>query len=192
MKIQNYFEAHNEVHKMINCEDFDFCLDLIAKTVKNGCKVMTCGNGGSAYTASHFITDWNKMVNTYTGKKFKGISLCDNVGLLTAFANDMSYEEVFSGQIKSIGESGDLLIAISGSGNSINVINAVEYANSVDITTLAIVGYDGGGLKKVANYNLHVPSFDMQICEDIHLMFGHFVMKNLCGLEVNNNRINKY
>ena len=124
-------------------------LELLKSKYLAGNKIITCGNGGSAYTASHYITDWNKMVNIATGNKFHGISLCDNIGLITAFGNDLSYEEIFSGQLKSIMQPGDLLIAVSGSGNSPNVIKAIEYANSIGGETLAIVGYDGGKAKKM-------------------------------------------
>lgn len=106
-------------------------VDIVIKTFEAGKKIITCGNGGSAYTASHYITDWNKMVNLTIGRKFRGISLCDNMGLVTAFGNDLSYDDIFSGQLKAIMDDGDLLVAVSGSGNSPNVLKAVEYANSV-------------------------------------------------------------
>lgn len=179
--IKKYFSAHAELAENLNVVEFQAGIDLIDATFRAGKKIVTCGNGGSAYTASHYITDWNKMVNLATGKKFRGISLCDNIGLITAFGNDISFDEVFSGQLKAILDEGDLLIAISGSGNSINVINAVEYANSIGAVTLAIVGYDGGKLKNISKNSVWVPSMDMQLCEDVHLMFGHLVMKTLCG-----------
>ena len=128
--------------------------------------IITCGNGGSAYNASHFITDWNKMINLATGKPFRGISLCDNIGIVTAFANDLSYDEVFAGQLRAILTPGDLVIAISGSGNSRNVVKAIEYAASAGAETLAIVGYDGGRLKQIAKHVVWIPSHDMQLCED--------------------------
>ena len=124
------------------------------------------------------------MVNLATGRKFRGISLCDNIGIITAFANDVSYDEVFAGQLKAILGSGDLVIAVSGSGNSRNVVKAIEYANESGAETLAIVGYDGGTLKRIAKHSIWVPSCDMQLCEDVHLMFGHMVMKALCGSRI--------
>jgi len=119
------------------------------------------------------------MVNLATGKKFRGFSLCDNMGLITDFENDLSYEDVFSGQLAAIADEGDLLVAISGSGNSPNILRAVEYANAHNIDTLAVVGYDGGKLIQQAKYHILFPSFDMQFCEDVHLMFGDMVMKAL-------------
>jgi D-sedoheptulose 7-phosphate isomerase len=182
--VKNYFRAHQELSTKIDFNQIDFAIQLIKSKYKSGSKIITCGNGGSAYTASHYITDWNKMVNLATGERFKGISLCDNIGLITAYANDLAYEEIFSGQLKSIMDKNDLLITVSGSGNSPNVIKAIEYANSIGADTLAIVGYDGGKAMQLSKYSVWVPSFDMQLCEDIHLMFGHLVMKELCNTPI--------
>ena len=180
----NYFKSHERLFNLIDKKSIDSSIELITKKYQKGSKIITCGNGGSAHTASHYITDWNKMIYLATGKQFKGISLCDNIGMITAYANDVNYNEIFSGQLTSILDDGDLLIAVSGSGNSENVLNAVEFANNNGADTLAIVGYDGGKLKKIAKYNFWVPSFDMQLCEDIHLMFGHITMKALCNTEI--------
>lgn len=180
-KVADYFVELSNALSKIDMYSIQNAIDLIASKLDEGKKIITCGNGGSAYTASHYITDWNKMINLNTGKKFKGISLCDNTGLITAFGNDISYDEIFIGQLKAILDEGDLLIAISGSGNSKNVLNAVSYANACNADTLAIVGYDGGELKNIAKNSVWVPSFDMQLCEDFHLMFGHMVMKAICG-----------
>lgn len=182
--VANYFAAHAKVASTMNLDHFQAGIDLIRSKFDAGKKIFTCGNGGSASTASHYITDWNKMINLATGRKFRGISLCDNIGAITAFANDISYDEVFAGQLKSMMDEGDLVIAISGSGNSPNVLRAVEYANAHGADTLAVVGYDGGKLLPLAQQHILVPSFDMQMCEDIHLMFGHMVMKTLCNNDI--------
>jgi D-sedoheptulose 7-phosphate isomerase len=179
--IAGYFEAHAALHTKCDLAAIDRGIELIRSKFDSGNKIITCGNGGSASTASHYITDWNKMVNLATSRKFRGISLCDNVGLITAYGNDISYEEVFAGQLKALMDPGDLLVAISGSGNSPNVLKAVEYANEIGGDTLAVVGYDGGKLMPLCKQAVWVPSFDMQLCEDVHLMFGHMVMKTLCG-----------
>lgn len=184
--VASYFATHSEVIKRLDHTAINTGIELIRSKIEGGKKVITCGNGGSAMSASHFITDWNKMVNLHIRKKFRGFSLCDNLGLITAYGNDTSFDNVFSGQLQAIMDEGDLLIAISGSGNSRNVINAVEYANSIGGDTLALVGYDGGELLRVAKNHVLVNCFDMQVCEDIHLMFGHMVMKALCGLPINN------
>ena len=179
--VSRYLEAHTRLAGKLDERAFQTGVDLVRRAFDAGKQIITCGNGGSAYAASHYITDWNKMVNLATGRKFRGISLCDNIGIVTAFANDLSYEDVFAGQLKAILDAGDLVIAVSGSGNSRNVVKAVEYANQAGAETLAVVGYDGGTLKKIAKHSVWVPSFDMQLCEDVHLMFGHMVMKSLCG-----------
>jgi D-sedoheptulose 7-phosphate isomerase len=182
--VKNYLEEHQNQISKLNLASIEAAINLIKSTVGRGGKIITCGNGGSAATASHYITDWNKMFNLASGKKFLGFSLVDNIGLLTAYANDISFDEVFVGQLKAILEPLDLLVCVSGSGNSKNVVNATVYANSIGAETLAIVGYDGGALKKLSKYAVHVKSFDMQICEDFHLMFGHLVMKSLCGGDI--------
>ncbi|MBO9688672.1 MAG: SIS domain-containing protein [Mitsuaria chitosanitabida] len=182
--VTDYFRAHAHVAASMDHVQFQAGIELIRSKFDAGKKIFTCGNGGSASTASHYITDWNKMINLATGRKFRGISLCDNIGAITAFANDLSYDEVFAGQLRAAMDEGDLVIAISGSGNSPNVLKAVEYANANGADTLAVVGYDGGKLLPLAKQHILVPSFDMQMCEDIHLMFGHMVMKTLCGNDI--------
>ena len=179
--VSRYLEAHTRLAGKLDAGAFESGVALVRRAFDAGKQIITCGNGGSAYAASHYITDWNKMVNLATGRKFHGISLCDNIGIVTAFANDLSYEDVFAGQLKAILDAGDLVIAVSGSGNSKNVVKAIEYANQAGAETLAVVGYDGGTLKNIAKHSVWVPSFDMQLCEDVHLMFGHMVMKTLCG-----------
>lgn len=179
--VSRYLGAHTRLAGKLDAAAFEAGVALVRRAFDAGKQIITCGNGGSAYAASHYITDWNKMVNLATGRKFRGISLCDNIGIVTAFANDLSYDDVFAGQLKAILDAGDLVIAVSGSGNSRNVVKAIEYANQAGAETLAVVGYDGGTLKKIAKHSVWVPSFDMQLCEDVHLMFGHMVMKSLCG-----------
>jgi D-sedoheptulose 7-phosphate isomerase len=179
--VSNYLQAHQQLAKKLDDKLFEQGIEMIKTAFEGGRKIITCGNGGSASTASHYITDWNKMVNLATGKKFRGISLCDNVGLVTAYGNDLSYADVFSGQIDALMDEGDLLVAISGSGNSQNVLNAIEAARRARGTVLGVVGYDGGKMKPMCDHSVWVPSFDMQLCEDIHLMFGHMVMKTLCN-----------
>ena len=179
--VSTYLTSHARVLEKCDQTAFQTGIDLVRTAFEAGKQIITCGNGGSAYAASHYVTDWNKMVNLATGRKFRGMSLCDNLGMVTAFANDVSFDEIFAGQLKAILEPGDLVIAISGSGNSPNVVRAVEYANAAGAETLAVVGYDGGALKRIARHSVWVPSFDMQLCEDVHLVFGHMVMKALCG-----------
>ena len=179
--VSNYVEAHFALGRRLDFEGFEKAISIVKETFLGGRKIITCGNGGSASTASHYITDWAKMVPLATGKKFRGICLCDNVGLITAYGNDLSYADVFSGQIDALMDEGDLLIAVSGSGNSPNMLRAAEAARLAGGRVLGVVGYDGGRLMSLCDHCVWVPSFDMQLCEDVHLMFGHMVMKALCG-----------
>ena len=179
--VSNYFSAHNQLAQNLDIDAFQKGIDMIRFAFEKGKKIITCGNGGSASTASHYITDWNKMVNIATGRKFRGVSLCDNVGLITAYGNDLSYSDIFSGQIDALMDEGDLLVAVSGSGNSPNVLKAIEAARLAGGVILGVVGYDGGKMMPLCDHSVWVKSFDMQLCEDVHLMFGHMVMKNLCG-----------
>lgn len=182
--ISRYLAAHARLAQQIDQQAFQAGIQVVQAAFDAGKQIITCGNGGSAYAASHYITDWNKMVTLATGRPFRGISLCDNIGIMTALANDVSFDEIFVGQLKAILAPGDLVIAVSGSGNSRNVVRAIEYANDAGAETLAVVGYDGGALKRIAKHSVWVPSFDMQLCEDLHLMFGHMVMKTLCGSQI--------
>ncbi len=182
--IDKYIKEHQNVIKKLDKTKLTKVIDLIFQSYLGGKKIFTCGNGGSASTASHMITDWNKMTTTSTKKKFYGFSLADNIGIITAYANDTNYENVFKGQLQSIMDKGDILVAISGSGNSKNVINAINYANSIGGLTIGIVGYNGGKVKNITKECVIVPSYDMQICEDIHLMICHMVMKKLGNYKI--------
>ena len=179
--IDNYIKQHNSVIKNFNHQEVEKAISLIRETMKKEKRVAVCGNGGSALAASHYITDWNKMVYIHTGLKFNGICLSDNIGLISAYANDLSYSEVFSEQVKNLLSPGDLLITVSGSGNSENVVNATNVANSMNVNTLAICGYDGGKLRQISKNSVWIRSHDMQLCEDAQTVFGHMVMKSLCG-----------
>ena len=159
----------------------DRAVGLVADAWQTGRQIITLGNGGSSLTALHFINDWNKSIYLSTGKPFRGRSLVDNMGLIMSYANDISFHDVFSEQLKNILEPGDLVLAISGSGNSENVIRAVQYANEHGAVTLGLCGYSGGRLKEIAQHHVWVAVNDMQLSEDVHSIFGHIVMQKLCG-----------
>ena len=150
-----------------------------------GQQVFTCGNGGSAATAIHFASDLAKGALAADKPPIKAQSLCDNVALLTAWANDMSYDDVFTQRMAPWVKAGDVLIAISGSGNSINVLKAVELANSRSATSVALTGMDGGRLAKLATVSLTVPSENMERVEDLHLVLTH-IMKSYLKMLIEN------
>ncbi len=139
------------------------------------------GNGGSAATASHFVNDFNKGVSENLAKKFRFCCLNDNVSSMMSIANDISYDEIFKFQLENYLTKNDLVIGISGSGNSQNVVSAIEYANFIGAETIGLVGYDGGKLKKLAKHSIHVPIHDMQKVEDIHMILDHLMMSIIKG-----------
>ena len=179
--VSAYLERLQALMGKLDVAELEFAIELIQRAGEQKRKVLVCGNGGSALTASHYINDWNKMAFLSTGRPFRGTCLSDNMGLMTAYSNDISYEDVYSEQLKNLMDAEDLVIAVSGSGNSENVVRAIRYANEEGGVTLAISGYDGGKIKQLAQHSLWVPSYDMQFCEDLHFIFGHMVMKALCG-----------
>jgi D-sedoheptulose 7-phosphate isomerase len=164
----------------IDCEEMDRAIDVIEATWRAGKQIITLGNGGSSMTALHFINDWNKSIYMSTKLPFRGRSLVDNMGLVMSYSNDISFADVFVEQLKNILQPGDLVLAISGSGNSENVIRAVDYANNNQAVTLGLCGYSGGKLKDLAQHVVWVNVSDMQIAEDTHAIFGHIVMQRLC------------
>jgi len=179
MKSYAYFSKLKATIDRLDHEAMDVAVDMVKTTWLAGGQVITLGNGGSALTSLHFINDWVKSISMATGKPFRGTSLASNVGLLTAYANDISYDEIFASQLRSLLTPSDLVIAISGSGNSENVIRAVQFANENGSKTIGLCGYQGGRLKLIAQHVVWVPIDDMQISEDIHFHFGHLVMQCL-------------
>jgi D-sedoheptulose 7-phosphate isomerase len=177
-----YFRKLHKAIAHMDHGEIDAAVGLIAKSWRDGQQIITMGNGGSSLTALHFVNDWNKAVFLTSGTPFRGRSLVDNTGLLMSYANDISFQDVFIEQLKNVLELGDLVVAISGSGNSENVIRAVDYANKHGAVTLGLCGYSGGRLKSVAQHVVWAPVEDMQLAEDLHAMFGHIVMQSLCGM----------
>jgi D-sedoheptulose 7-phosphate isomerase len=144
-------------------------------------QVFLLGNGGSGSSASHAAADLNKGVSYGREKRFRVISLNDNMATVTAYANDVSYTEVFVEQLKNFLHPGDVVIGISGSGNSSNVLKAIEYANRQGAITVGLCGFDGGKLAGLAQLPVHIPVNDMQKVEDIHMMLFHVAMQVLCA-----------
>lgn len=175
--IESYFEEKIRLTENVDLSSIIESYNLIKKTIDSGNQIFCCGNGGSALTASHFVTDWTKCAMQNKNYQFKAICLNDNIGVLTAYSNDISYDEIFSQQLKTYFSKKDLLIVISGSGKSKNLINAVNKANEIGMNTLGILGFDGGELKNLCKLNVIFKTFDMQQAEDFHLSYGHIIMK---------------
>lgn len=181
---KNYLSRLSKLLESFDRTQVDNAVKVIADAWQAGRQIITLGNGGSSMTALHFINDWNKSIFMSTGKPFRGRSLVDNMGLVMSYGNDISFQDIFVEQLKNIFQPGDLVIAISGSGNSENVIRAVSYANDNNGVTLGLCGYRGGKLKDLAQHVLWADVDDMQLSEDVHAIFGHIVMQRLCGYEV--------
>ena len=160
----------------------DNAVGVVHAAWQRGAQIITCGNGGSAMTALHFVTDWAKLVPAMTGRPLRARSLVDNMGLVMAYGNDVSFADIFAEQLRNMMNPGDLVIALSGSGNSENVIRAVEFANAAGAETLGLCGFDGGRLRQKARHVVWVQSNDMQLCEDVHAIFGHIVVQTLRGM----------
>ncbi len=152
-------------------------IDLLLKHYENESHIFIFGNGGSGLTASHAVCDFNKGACLDLDKKFKFICLNDNLGSILAYSNDISYDEIFYLQLKNFLTPGDLVIGISGSGNSKNVVKAIEYARQIGAETFTLCGFDGGRLKDIDQNNcIHVPLNNMQIVEDYHMVVLHMSM----------------
>jgi D-sedoheptulose 7-phosphate isomerase len=141
----------------------------------SGRTIFLCGNGGSAATASHFANDLGKGGHNFSEKRFRVIALTDNVPWMTALANDVSYESVFVEQLKNFAQPGDVLFALSGSGNSPNVLRAVEYANSIGCLTLGVSAFGGGKLAQLVQKPLVVDTKHMGRAEDAHMIITHLI-----------------
>jgi D-sedoheptulose 7-phosphate isomerase len=159
----------------IDLERVGEAIELLARARDEGRRIFVCGNGGSAATASHFATDLVKGASYGYDKRFRIMALTDSLSTLTAYSNDVSYDCVFVEQLKNFAEPGDVLIAVSGSGNSPNVLRAVEYAHSIGCRTIGLCGRDGGELGKLAELRLHVGHPHMGRIEDAHMVILHMI-----------------
>ena len=173
--IDSYLGRLKAVFDGLDREQIDDVITAMLRTYENGNTIYIFGNGGSAATASHFVCDFNKGVSINTEKKFDLICLNDNLPIITAIANDCGYEFIFVEQLKGKLRKGDMVFGISGSGNSKNVINAVEYARSQGNEVISLTGYDGGKLLKLSDHPIHVNVNDMQLAEDTHMMIDHLI-----------------
>ena len=150
-------------------------IEVLNKVCVNNKKVLIFGNGGSAATASHFASDLSKGAICEDKPRFKALALCDNTPLLSAWANDTDYGNIFSEQLENFADPGDVAIAISGSGNSMNILNGIKTARAKGATTVGFIGFDGGKLKHIVDIPVVVPNHNMEQVEDIHLMLEHII-----------------
>ena len=177
-KLQHYMDMERKAYDNLSLQDINVVMNVLEEARRSGKRIFICGNGGSSATASHFVCDFDKGVSHDRGQeeKYDFICLSDNVPTMMAIANDISYDEVFRIPLMNKMSPGDVVIGISGSGNSENVVRAMNYANENGGITVAITGYDGGKMKKLAKHNIHVAIDNMQIAEDLHMMLDHMMM----------------
>jgi D-sedoheptulose 7-phosphate isomerase len=173
--VREYLSAVTDLIGKLPEEQIQDFVDTIAEAYQTGRQVFILGNGGSAATASHLACDLQKGIGGQAPKKFKAMAVTDSVPIMTAWANDTDYSRIFAEQIDTWANPGDLVIAISGSGNSANVIHAVELANKKGAFTYGLAGFDGGKLARVARKCIVAPSDNMQHIEDAHMILAHLV-----------------
>lgn len=172
---EKYRQALFETLASIDIGKVELAIEWFRQARQQDRQIFVCGNGGSAAAASHFVTDMVKGASFGRARRFRILALTDSLSTLTAYANDVSYEAVFVEQLKNFARPGDLVMAISGSGNSPNVLRAVEYASSIGCRTLALTGRDGGRLAPLAELSIHVPEPHMGRIEDAHLVICHLI-----------------
>lgn len=178
MDARQYFEVHQRVAAAIPHDLINQIADELLKAYEVGRTVYLFGNGGSASLASHLACDLGKgTAYCNGGKRFRALALTDNIPTMTAWANDSSYEDIFSEQLRNFVQPQDVAFAISGSGNSENVLRALQVAREGAATTIGITGFKGGKMKSLCDICLIVPSDDMQVIEDLHLALAHSVFR---------------
>ena len=186
---RKYMDDLAKVLKVIDIGEIENFAKELGEAWEKNRNIFIMGNGGSGSTASHFACDMNKGASLKLQKRFKVLCLNDNIPTMLAYANDISYESIFVEQLKNYVCKDDLVIGISGSGNSKNILQAIEYANEAGARTFGITGFDGGKLKNIAQKSIIIKSFDMQHVEDCHLIVTHMMMQyfggELGGIEVN-------
>jgi len=183
--LENYFKNYKErlfkLIESVNVKDLEKVINALIKCFNNGNTLYVCGNGGSAATASHIYADFSFFVRYFT--KFRPVvrALTDNVPLITAVGNDTSFRDIFTEQLKGNFRNGDLLLCISASGNSENLIRATKYANDLGGITIAFIGFDGGELLKISKLSLFTPNpkKDYGPIEDLHMIYDHLIINYL-------------
>lgn len=185
---QDYVTRISLALSATSSERIEEVIKIILNCSENGGTIWLIGNGGSASTSSHFATDLSRCTNS-KGEPIKGLSLCDNSSLITAIGNDFGFEEIFVKQLTNLAKKSDLLISISASGNSVNIIKAIEYAKTNSIKTVALNGFNGGSVHEICDFSIHVPTAigDYGVAEDAHLIISHFICSQMKNIGKNKN-----
>ena len=189
-----YFEYINQKNNLLHKIDFnelDKIINLLKKCFRNNKILYTCGNGGSSSLADHFTCDFIKQTNNQTDLKIKSISLTSNFSLISAIANDINYDKIFSFQIEKLCKKGDVLFLFSVSGNSPNLIEAIKTAKKIGLKTVSFTGFNGGKLSKISNYNINFPIANFGIAEDCHISIMHYLSQYLRNINLKNKSFKK-
>ena len=179
MQAQQYIDLVKSTLDALDPKALDALVEAFHKTYEKGGNIYTMGNGGSGASASHAAGDFLKGASYGLDKRFKMICLNDNLPSMMAIANDIGWESIFVEPLKNFLSEDDLVIGISGSGNSKNVVNALEYANANGATTVAMSGFKGGKISGIATINVHAPVMDMEVTEDVHMVIFNIVKKQM-------------
>lgn len=183
--LSEYLGTAAEVLKALDQNEIQSLSDDLLAAWQKERFVFACGNGGAGSTAGHFAEDLLKSTldrsdfDNGSARRMKVMSLSENTSSILAWANDEGFERIFAEQLKNFASDGDMLIAMSGSGNSPNVLTAVDWANSNGLLTWSLTGYDGGELRSLSQKNLHIPIDDMGMAQSMHLLVFHWVLDDL-------------
>jgi D-sedoheptulose 7-phosphate isomerase len=179
MQAQHYIDLVKSTLDALDPKALEALVEAFHTTYEKGGNIYTMGNGGSGASASHAAGDFLKGASYGLDKRFKMICLNDNLPSMMAIANDIGWESIFVEPLKNFLSPNDLVIGISGSGNSKNVVNALEYANAHGATTVAMSGFKGGKISEIATVNVHAPVMDMEVTEDVHMVIFNIVKKQM-------------
>ena len=186
-----YINQKNDLLQKINFKELDKIINLLKKSFKNNNILYTCGNGGSSSLADHFTCDFMKQTNNQTSLKVKSISLASNFSLISAIANDVSYDKIFSFQIEKLCKKNDVLFLFSVSGNSPNLIEAIKSAKNIGVKTVSFTAFDGGKLSKISDFNLNFPIANFGIAEDCHISIMHYLSQYLRNINLKEKNFKK-
>ena len=175
--VGDYLESLSGVMEKLDRDAFGHAIEILREAYANDHQIFIAGNGGSAATANHFVCDFGKNAAPLDGgRRFRVISLSDNVEKITAFANDIAFDEIFSQQLKNLMNERDVLITVSASGNSPNIVKDCEYARTKNAPIIALTGFSGGKSREYADASLHVDAESYEQAEDAHLIILHMIV----------------
>jgi D-sedoheptulose 7-phosphate isomerase len=186
-----YINQKNVLLQNIDFRELNKVINLLKKCFKNKNIVYTCGNGGSSSLADHFTCDFIKQSNNQTNLQVKSISLTSNFSLISAIANDINYDQIFSFQIEKLCKKNDILFLFSVSGNSLNLVEAIKKAKKIGVKTISFTGFNGGKLAKLSDLNLNFPIANYGIVEDCHTGIMHYLSQYLRNIFINSNNLKK-